>query len=205
MKAIPDSKQGMKNIAAALLRAVFWIGWLHSKVQGLDDIVFIVDGSGSIDAADWTLQKNGFVAALQNQALVPRDGSIAVAVVQFSTPFPRTEVPLTVINTQNDVDVVVAAINAMIQINSSNNPGDGISLATDLLSSSARPTASQTFCMSTDGLFNSGQLPATALNAAQLADFGLDRFGVIAIEDPNTYTYEDDFQREYDSLVFGGG
>lgn len=192
----------MKNVAA-IVTAIFFTLCFRTS-YALDDIAFIVDGSGSIDSRDWALQKDGFVAALQNEAYVPRDGTIAIAVVQFSTPSPRVEVPLTVINSKADVDNLVAAIQAIVQIGDSTNPGDGIALANDLFTSSAREGASQTFCMSTDGLVNSGQSPTTAINAAKAATFGLDRFGVIAIED-GFGALESDFQRAYNSLVFGGG
>ena len=132
----------------------------------------------SIDSADWTLQKEGISAAIQNPTLIPRDGSIALAVVQFSTPAPKTEVPYTAINNQADVDLVDNAVKAMVQIGGSTNPGDGINAATALLTPSFRSTANHTFCMSTDGLRNSGVPSAGAIAAAKASAFGLKTFGV---------------------------
>lgn len=42
------------------------------------DLVFLVDGSGSISATDFQLIKSGLSAALQDAAAFPRDGSVAV-------------------------------------------------------------------------------------------------------------------------------
>ena len=47
------------------------------------DLVLLLDGSGSISAADWSLQLDGYAAALQDRVNVPLDGSIAVSVIQL--------------------------------------------------------------------------------------------------------------------------
>lgn len=124
--------------------------------------------------------------------------------VQFSTPAPRIEVAYTIINNQTDVDIVENAVMAMVQIAASTNPGDGVVSATALLAPSFRATANQTFCMSTDGLLNSGVPTADAIAAAKASAFGLETFGVIAIED-GVGALESNFQAEYGPLVFGGG
>ena len=127
-----------------------------------------------------------------------------MAVVQFSTPAPKTEVPYTAINNQADVDLVDNAVKAMVQIGGATNPGDGINAATALLTSSFRATANHTFCMSTDGLRNSGVPTLGAIAAAKASAFGLETFGVIAIED-GFGALEPNFQAEYGPVVFGGG
>ena len=67
------------------------------------DIGLVIDGSGSIDDADWRLQREGFATALRDPANVPLDGSIAIAVVQFSSGATE-EVPRTVIDSQEALD-----------------------------------------------------------------------------------------------------
>jgi hypothetical protein len=129
---------------------------------------------------------------------------MALAVVQFSTPAPRIEVNYTIINNQADVDTVENAVKAMVQLNGNTNPGDGINLATSLLTPRFRATANQSFCMSTDGIRNAGASTAVAVTTSKTSSFGLDVFGVIAIEDVG-FAVESDFQREYGPLVFGGG
>ena len=77
------------------------------------DLVFLVDGSGSINATDWRIQKDGLSAALQDPVAFPRDGSVAVGVVQWSfvrsSLRTRVEVPLTVITDQSVAKVTPAA------------------------------------------------------------------------------------------------
>ena len=62
--------QHIRNICCVLGLAV----WLPTSALAKTDLVFIIDGSGSISAADFTLQKDGIIAALNNSLIVPRDG-----------------------------------------------------------------------------------------------------------------------------------
>jgi len=45
------------------------------------DLVFLMDGSGSIDSADWAMLKQGYIEALDDLTTFPRDGSISVSLV----------------------------------------------------------------------------------------------------------------------------
>lgn len=47
------------------------------------DLVFVVDGSGSISNADFALQKTGITAALEDRTAFPLDSTIAISVVQL--------------------------------------------------------------------------------------------------------------------------
>ena len=76
------------------------------------DLTILVDGSGSIDAGDWDLQRQGFAIALSDVASVPLDGSIAIGVVQWSSD-TTVEFPLTQIDDQADLD---AAKNALLNM-----------------------------------------------------------------------------------------
>lgn len=150
------------------------------------DLVLLLDGSGSISAADWSLQLDGYAAALSDRVNVPLDGSVAVSVVQWSytgstTPSTRLEVPLTTIDAAQDVTDLVSTIRGIDQIGYSTNPGDAIRAGTDQLIANGRDTASWTLCMSTDGARNSGESMASATSYARAG--GVDRYGVVAIED----------------------
>ncbi|MBK1632383.1 hypothetical protein CKO31_16890 [Thiohalocapsa halophila] len=167
------------------------------------DLVFVVDGSGSISSTDWNIQKDGIVAALQDPLTVPVDGSIGVAVVQFSGS-ARVEFPYRIIDSAADVSAAVAAVTGMSQIRGSTGPGEGIQAATGHMLPNARMTADQSFCLSTDGTTNTGTSVGTAISQAKSAGFGLDKFSVIAIEDLPFF----DAQRaesHYGPHVFGGG
>lgn len=170
--------------------------WAQSTSK--KDVVFIIDGSGSISSSDWTLQKVGFTTAVQDTTFVPRDGTVAIGIVQFSAS-TRVESPLTVVNSNADITTIVNAINGMVQFASLTGPGNGIVTANTLLSA-ARTDAQQVYCMSTDGTTNTGTSLSTAVAAAQAA--GVDRYTVVAIED---FGNGASLRSHYSPHVFGGG
>ena len=45
------------------------------------EILFLMDGSGSISAADFAIEKDGLQAAISNPNLVPLNGTIALGVL----------------------------------------------------------------------------------------------------------------------------
>ncbi|HEY0637054.1 MAG TPA: DUF1194 domain-containing protein [Pseudonocardiaceae bacterium] len=172
------------------------------------DLVFLVDGSGSISNVDWQIQKDGLSAALQDAAAFPRNGTIAVGVVQWSwlssSLTTRVEVPITVLNNQTTVSSVVSRIQAMAQIGSSTNPGDGIRRGTDLLRAGAESSANSDWilCMSTDGTTNSGESLASATAYARAN--GVDKYSVVGIEDP-PFATGPVLRSHYTPHVFGDG
>jgi hypothetical protein len=189
------------RVFAALLLSVLLIPSTEAQDT---DVVFIVDGSGSISSADWELQKTGIVAALDipsRMGFVPLDGSIAITVVQFSSS-AKIEVPYMRILKQQDLDFVVDAVTNMVQINGGTGPGEGILTATSAIINLYRPSANQTFCLTTDGTRNTGTATATAIDIAKSSAFKLDTFSVIAIDAQGLQAI---FEAEYGSLVFGGG
>lgn len=169
------------------------------------DLVFLMDGSGSIDAADWTMQKQGYIEALDDTVTFPRDGSISVSLVQWSydgtSGSTRVEIPPTVLTSETVVDGMATEISDIAQIGYSTNPGDAIVRATDLLKNQGREGADWSLCMSTDGAINSGVDMDTA--TAYARDNYVDRYGVLAIEDG---FFDESYARAaYDPYVFGGG
>lgn len=170
------------------------------------DLVLLLDGSGSISAADWSLQLDGYAAALQDRVNVPLDDSVAVSVIQWSytgstTPGTRIEIPLTPIGSEQDVTDLVAQVRAISQIGSNTNPGDAIRAGTDQLLANGRDAADWTLCMSTDGVRNSGEAMAFATSYAKGG--GVDRFSVVAVEDGGFTTPT--AIAAYGPYVFGGG
>ena len=172
--------------------------------QTVHAVALVMDGSGSIDPNDFAIQKDGIVLALQDRQMVARDGSVAVAVVQYAGSTARVEVQYRVIVSDVDISQIVAQVNSIVQIGGSTNPGDGINRAMEQFLTNATPDDETVICLSTDGLPNSGANVATALANAQVAAVPLDTFSVTAIEDPPNY-YASDFQAFYGPLVFGGG
>ncbi len=82
-------------------------------------LVMLLDGSGSIDPADWTLQLEGLAAAVANNDTFPHDGSVELIVIQFgggaSSPAApgnaQLEIGPVVINESNYTSIVDSIIN----------------------------------------------------------------------------------------------
>ncbi|MEZ4622706.1 MAG: DUF1194 domain-containing protein [Caldilineaceae bacterium] len=170
----------------------------------IQTVALVMDGSGSIDANDFEIQRNGIRLAIQDPLLVPRDGTLALMVIQYAESFTQLEVPYRLIASDADANAVLAQIAGITQIQGSTNPGDGINAAAGQIQANATAADDTIICLSTDGLPNAGADVATALTSAQGAAVPLDTFSVIAIEDPGFYTAVD-FHNFYDPLVFGGG
>lgn len=168
------------------------------------DLALVINGSGSISPEDFTLQKEGIKAALQNSFIIPRDGTIAITLIQYAENTTQVHIPYTVIDDEGDAANLVSQVDAVVQIGGLTNPGDGINAATEVLNDAGDPAREQVICLSTDGLPNSGADVATALNGARASPIAVERFNVIAIEDP-PFFFEEDFQNFYDPLVFGAG
>ena len=153
-----------------LLSACGWWSWAGRPGHGLAaklDIGLVIDGSGSIDDADWQLQREGFATALRDPANVPLDGSIAIAVVQFSSGATE-EVPRTVIDSQEALDKVVKKIESMEQRGSGTDPGRGVQ-AGSAPWASLRTDAKAVLCLSTDGTTNEGPALDSAVIGARTA------------------------------------
>lgn len=164
------------------------------------DLIFAVDGSGSIDAGDWDIQLQGIEAALADRSTVPVDGSVAVGVVQWSSS-ARVEVELTVIDSEETADQIAAEVLAITQMGSSTGPGYGINKSVDEFAERQRDGADQVICMSTDGTQNTGPDRTTAASDAQ--DAGVETYSVLAIED-GSFTGAT-ARSHYGPIVFGGG
>jgi Protein of unknown function (DUF1194)/PEP-CTERM motif len=102
---------------------------LTTPANATSSIALVIDGSGSIDGANFTLQKTGYINALN--ALVPTAyGQNAFTVVQFSTT-AQVEFPAMVINNAVDLAALTGAIAGMSQLNGNTAIGLGIQLGSD--------------------------------------------------------------------------
>lgn len=197
-----------RTLVALAIAGVLTIGGLAgpgappaTAARADHDLVFLVDGSGSIDSADWTLQLQGFAAALQDGVNFPLNGSISVSVVQWAAGTPRVEIPLTNLDSKAALENVVATVGAIRQMNSGTSPGDGIRAGVDELALNGRTGAHRTLCMSTDGERNGGEALASATAYAKTKS--VDKYTVVAIEDGSFKAAS--ATRAYGPYVFGGG
>ena len=87
-------------------------------------LALVIDGSGSISSGNFSAQKTGYVAALNN--VIPAYfGNIAIGVYQFATG-AQTEFSMTLINNAGDLGLVTAAISGMGQLGGATSIGAGI-------------------------------------------------------------------------------
>lgn len=166
------------------------------------DLMFLLDASNSISPADWQLQKDGYAAALQDAVAFPRDGSIAIGLVQWSSTV-TLEIPLTVVDGQETVDRLAAEILAIEQIRGGTNTGDGVVAGIGELTANGREDVLGYLCTSTDGVLNGGVSLAAAFGP--FPALSVDRHAVVAIEDPGEGFDAEAAQAEYGPYVFGGG
>ncbi|MBY5164117.1 DUF1194 domain-containing protein [Salsipaludibacter albus] len=165
------------------------------------DLVFLVDGSGSIDAADWEIQKTGIANALQDRVSFPVDGTVKVSVVQWGSSVD-VEVPATVLDSAAALDSVTTTVRGMVQNGGGTSPHLGIDAGVAQLDGAADPDSQQVLCMSTDGSPSSTSALSSSASNAQSS--GVDRYSVLAIEDPGFFSAAD-ARNFYGPVVFGGG
>ncbi|MBI1742979.1 VWA domain-containing protein [Candidatus Acetothermia bacterium] len=181
-----------------------WLGWILVMVLvilGLKSsvawgtpttqLVFIVDGSGSISSADFTTVKSGIAAAILAQ--IPTDGSIEITVVQFAGDIvgdARVEVPPTAITSSTVRSNVATTIQNITKANGTTPMAAGINLAKNTICNpSCRTDAIQIFNIETDGNPNVPSSPAgaavtAAINARIAAvSAGVDEFDAEGVGD----------------------
>jgi Protein of unknown function (DUF1194) len=141
------------------------------------DLVFIIDRSGSLDAKargqTYNVEIEGVRRAVLDPSLIPRDGSIAVAVFTFAGS-PLLRVPFTEIKSAADAAAVAAAVEALKCVadetcpqkgpNPETNAGIALHDANDQLNDHPRAGARRVFLMSTDGGFSDPDLAEMASN-----------------------------------------
>jgi hypothetical protein len=141
------------------------------------ELALAIDGSGSIGASDFALQKNAYASVLNNSSVLPQDGSVAIGVWLFSNNvtlvFPTTVIDGTTIAS------LISAINGMPFPDSTTALGPAIqAAATDLLINSI-PSTRQVIDVSTDGVGNTGINQVTAANNAIAA--GIEQVNCVGV------------------------
>jgi hypothetical protein len=119
------------------------------------ELALVLDASGSISAAEWNLQRQGYANALA--ALLPgKLGQVAISVITFSTTSSIAR-GMTEINTQADVDALVLFFQSLGQSGGNTCISCGIFDAESTLTGTAGKSIID---VSTDGAWNVGVDPA---------------------------------------------
>jgi|GEM_PF-4538989 len=113
------------------------------------DLAFCMDSSGSVSSSEFRLQLEGTAQAIEDRNITPRNGSVRVSALQFSSS-AYTELEPTIIEEDNVTDIADA-------IRSISKRGGGTSIhacinqARDLVINAMPVSAIQTIDVSTDG------------------------------------------------------
>ena len=99
------------------------------------DVIFLIDGSGSVSPPAFALQIEAIKACLCGPgAPLAADGSVAIGVVQFSD-FARTDIPLTVLEDQAGADAFCERLDLIDQISSNTRILPGLAIVEDMFDS----------------------------------------------------------------------
>ena len=162
----------MRRLFVVLTALGFLIGGLLPATSALDqvELCLALDGSSSIDPADFTLQLEGVAQALQSPSIVPTDGTVTISVVQFSTDV-TVHVPPRVIDSAATVNAIAATVRSIVQKRNATNTAEAIDVCTR--AGFTFQTSRQVIDISTDGLpsvttQNPGQIDQPAARQAAL-------------------------------------
>jgi uncharacterized repeat protein (TIGR01451 family) len=118
-------------------------------------LVVILDGSESIEPANWTLMLTGLSRAVQDKSRFPQNGAVELTVIQFGgfkPAYAQLEIsPIAI--TESNVDSVVKDIQNIIQIGKKTPTAASILMAADVLKASDMfdPSVRQVILLVTDG------------------------------------------------------
>lgn len=120
------------------------------QLQRPTDLVLVLDGSASITAASFALQTQGVAAALADEGILPRDGSVTLAVVQFGNGAAVTEIPRTTITSASVAGDLATQVLAMAQRGDGTPTAAGIDRAVEAIGAGT-VGARQVIILATDG------------------------------------------------------
>ena len=168
----------IKNLVrAACLSTVAAFGLAATSANAATlELGLAIDGSGSISAASFTLQKQAYINVLSDITVLPRDGNTAIGIKLFasgvSNIFTMAEI------TGANHAALIAAITAMVQPGGSTSISGAINdFSAEIFGNSIASTR-QVIDVSTDGFNNVGNL-ALAKSNALLA--GIDQINCIGV------------------------
>ncbi len=151
------------TVLATLLLLLVAAPLAAATQQPAVEIVFLVDDSASITSANYIIEQQGLASALGNPAIMPQDGTVAVAVLQFSTTV-RTVAPLQTITALNAGGISSLVLMAL-QEGQSTDLTAGLRAAAAALQD-GRAGVRKIICVITDGIPDD---PVEALSAAAQA------------------------------------
>lgn len=148
-------------------------------------ICFAIDASGSIEPDEFWREKDGIASAIEDDSLVPHDGSVEVTAIVFATT-AKTVLPPTVISDSSTAASVALTIRDANRdgIDILTNIAAAIELCTSEVTGSPEfgAAGNQAINIATNGQKTTGGNPVDARIAAVAA--GIDRLDAEAIQSP---------------------
>jgi len=140
------------------------------------DLAACLDGSGSIGGRDFRVQTDGVASAITDPEIVPRDGSVRLTVIQFSS-YSRVELAPTRITTDN-AESLAESIRGIRFRSGGTSIHSCIATARNQLAGASPESAVQVIDVSTDG--RSSRYRAER-QADRARDAGIDALNAIGV------------------------
>jgi len=194
----------MKKIFVFIAAALLIMGGIVAGPANASDVrlelSLLVDVSGSVDTAEFNLQKNGYYSVFNSPNFysnVIGSGAIAVNLIYWSGVSQQAiVVPWTILDSQTAVTNFAAAINGTArQFSGLTAPGSAINYAVADLFGNTISSDRQVIDVSGDGQQNDGANTAAARDAALV--LGIDAINGLAIGDTALFNW-------YNSNIKGG-
>jgi Protein of unknown function (DUF1194)/PEP-CTERM motif len=189
--AMKHPKKLKAALAAAVASTTLFFAAPASAVPVALELALLVDVSGSVDAGEYAIQKNGYVSAFQDAglqaAIAGLTGGIAVSYIEWSGAGEQSvEVNWTHITNAAEANAFAAAISAATRnFAGLTAPGSALNFATPLFGTekggadNGFESLRQVIDVSGDGEQNDGANTAAARNAALAA--GIDTINGLPI------------------------
>eukprot|EP00759_Apiculatamorpha_spiralis_P034756 PhF_6_TR35774/c0_g1_i1/m.51985 len=134
-------------------------GQPHKNCSDMMDLIFLLDGSGSITPPDWILIKQFTMNIGLNFSSAP--ALMQYGIVQFAD-YASTFLHLTPSNSSFQL-----VMNTMWKFDTSTNTGQGLQYVADEFNTNGRPGAYKVVVLITDGMWNTGPDPIPIAKALQ--------------------------------------
>jgi hypothetical protein len=172
----------MGRAMVALASAAVMVLGVSGKAEAAPipvELVLAIDASGSINAANYALQRDAYVNVL-GSSLITTDGTIAIGVVEFGANV-QTVFAMTLIDSAAAKNSLLAAIAGMNRNGISTGAtaiGSAINASQAMLAAFDHANGNQVIDVSTDGQNNAGASLPGALAAANLGGTVVNCLGV---------------------------
>jgi Protein of unknown function (DUF1194)/PEP-CTERM motif len=164
-------------VRTACLATVAAIGLAAAPANAATlELGLAIDGSGSINAAEFLLQKNAYISVLNDLSVLPRDGSVAIGILQFASGTSNVFTMVEITNANHAS--LIAALTVMTQLGGTTAISSAITALSNTIFGNTIDSQRQLIDISTDGANNVGNLATAKANALAA---GIDAINCIGI------------------------